>query len=248
VISSALDLNAESSTKAASVWSIYAILIMCAWNAVLRPSLDIPVTPYYLLFPVIFLWLLVASYKFRKWQFLFAIACIYGLAVGMIYGVPAAMMLAQLMKYLQLLTLFGMLAWLYQHDPEAPQRLKRLTALLVAMVFIVGAVKELTGFEFSTVVNRESAIWVNTYFFSPNDLALFLAGAACLLMVSRVRLFWKIFSIVLIFAINVRNDAKAALLALVIMIMAALLLTLAARCKVKPIYALSLPVLFLLPL
>lgn len=211
------------------------LVVLAACNAVLRPSVDLPVTPYYLVMPFVASWLLMASPSFSQWLGWFAGFAAYGLAVGTLYGVPITMQAAQLLKHLQLLTFLGMVAWLCSIDPAGRKKLLRIVSWLVVSVLVIAAAQATTGFEFPTVVNEESPLWLNTIFFTPNDLALFLGAALCLLLSSRVPLLLKICGTVVISALNLRNDAKAVLLATVMMIGMQALLVICAKLRVRPV-------------
>ncbi|CAG0930629.1 hypothetical protein PLCT1_01432 [Planctomycetaceae bacterium] len=218
----------------------YVLVVLAAWNAVLRPSVSIPVTPYYLLAPVVAAWLLANDPPFRRWIAWFGAASLYALTIGLVYGVPLMMQLAQLLKYFQLLVFFGMLAWLLRTDPQAPRKLVRIVMWLGVAVFVIAALQAATGFEFPTVVNEESALWLNTFFFTPNDLALFLCGIVAMALVSRMPLVSKAAIIGLVCALNLRNDAKAGLLAIALMVTMTLLLAVCRRTRTRPIAALAL--------
>lgn len=224
-------------------WFWYALVFMAAWNAVLRPSLNIPVTPYYLLVPFIFLFLATRTPWASRWFFWLIIFSTYGVLVGTAYGVPLTMQAAQLLKYGQLVTFVVLLLSLYRYDPDAPTKLMRMVAALTILVFIIAAIQALTGFQFPTVVNDESALWLNTFFFTPNDLALFLCGVFCLVLRSEASLWRKVAFFVLFIGLNLRNDAKAAILASFLMVGMYGLLTLSRWARIKPILSLLILIL-----
>lgn len=157
------------------------------------------------------------SWTLRWYLWLSGIAC-YSLIVGLFYGTPLIMQLAQLLKYIQLTTFFILLAWLCKIDPRGPYRLRKIVYALGILVFIIAGIQALTGLEIPTVVNEESSLWLNTVFFTPNDLALFLCGVFCLVLCSDISRLKKTVFLVSILLLNIRNDAKAAILASVLMI------------------------------
>lgn len=218
------------------VW--YGIVVLATLNAVVRPSVDIPITPYYLLSPLVGLLLFTQARWTIRWYFwLFGIAS-YGLLVGLFYGTPILMQLAQLLKYLQLTTFFLLLVWLIKIDPLAPKRLKKIVYTLGISVFVIAGIQAWTGLEIPTVANEESHHWLNTVFFTPNDLALFLCGLFCLILCSDFSLFRKIFFLAFIFLLNIRNDAKAAILASILMIGMYCLVHFCIRFRIRPIFGL----------
>ena len=181
-------------TKGASPWRRrhvgkllwpYGLLGLACLNAILRPAVDIPITPYYVMAPFVALWLLLVSRQFRLWAVGGLLVLAYGLSVGTWYGTPLGLQAAQCLKFAQLLVLFGMLNWLRAHDPDFGQRSASLLFAFLAVVVVMAGVQQQTGLEFGTVVNEESAIWLNTVFFTPNDLGLFLVTAWIALLVSK---------------------------------------------------------------
>jgi hypothetical protein len=221
-----------------SRWGWYALIFMATLNSVLRPSLTIPVTPYYLLMPFACVFLATRARWAGRWFFWLFVFAAYGAIVGTSYGVPLTMQAAQLLKYLQLVTFVMLLIWLYKSDLGAPATLLRMVRLLTILAFIIAAIQAVTGFEFPTVVNEESSLWLNTFFFTPNDLALFLCGVFCLVLRSDVRLLKKMLFFAACFGLNLRNDAKAAILASLLMVGMYGLLLLCRRMRIKPLLGL----------
>lgn len=216
----------------------FLLVFLAAWNAVLRPSPSIPVTPYYLLMPIVFMLLIIRAHYARKWIIWFVGFATYGVAIGTAFGVPFSMQMAQLLKYAQLVTFLLMLTWLYRTAPTSPVGLRGLVGVLTVMVFAIAGLQIFTGFEFPTVVNEESGLWLNTYFYTPNDLALFLCGVFCLVLCGNYSLWKKCVFFIAFFAINIRNDAKAAILASIIMIVSYVFLMVCVRFRVRPIIGL----------
>lgn len=212
-------------------------MFVAAWNAVLRPSVSTPITPYYILMPLIFTVFIVQLSWARRWFLWFLVFASYGLFMGTIYGVPLSMQLAQLLKYAQLITFFALLTWLCRSDPFGQFRLQKLVFFLAFLVFIIAGIQIITGFEFPTVVNEESSLWLNTFFFTPNDLALFLSGVLCLILCSKTTFLNKTIFFIVFFVLNVHNDAKAALLASCLIIGMYALLRLCNRFRIRPIIA-----------
>lgn len=173
----------------------------------------------------------------RRWFLWFLVFACYGLLMGTLYGVPILMQLAQLLKYAQLITFFALLTWLCRSDPFGQFRLQKIVSLLTFLVFAIAGIQIITGFEFPTVANEESSLWVNTFFFTPNDLALFLSGVLCLVLCSKANFLSKIIFFIAFFALNMRNDAKAAVLASCLIIGMYALLRLCIKLRIRPIVA-----------
>lgn len=221
--------------SALSSFFLCLIIYMAAWNAVLRPSVDLAVTPYYIIAPFLAVYLYCYVVWTRAWFFIFFLFAAYGFAVGSFYGVPNLMQLAQLLKYAQLLIFFALMSCIFNLDKHGPEKLRSIVVVLVFLVFLIAVVQLVTGFEFPTVVNDESALWLNTFFFTPNDLALFLCGAFCLVLRARISFLFKLLFFAAFFAICIRNDAKAALLATVIMGGTYYLIGLFSRLRLRPV-------------
>lgn len=226
------------------IW--FVLTFLAAWNAVLRPTPTIPVTPYYLLMPIIFIILLSRARYARSWAIWFAGFAIYGVAIGFSFGVPFSMQIGQLLKYAQLGTFLLMLTWLYRTSSTTVAGLHGLVAFLTILAFAIAGVQLFTGFEFPTVINEESSLWLNTYFYTPNDLALFLCGVFCLVLCGNYSLLKKWTFFLVFFALNLRNDAKAAVLASVVMMASYALLMFCRRFHIKPIWGLSILSLLIL--
>lgn len=220
-------------------WFGYAVVWLAMGNAVLRPSAEVPVTPFYVLAPLVIVLLASSLRWFRNWLLVFVgIAC-YGLIVGKLFGVPWGMQFAQLAKYLQLLCFFGLLKWLHEVDPEASKRLTKVAMGLTLLVFMTALWQALTGLEIPTVVNEESSLWLNTVFFTPNDVALFLGGVLCIVLASDASLISKAVVLALVTSLNLRNDAKAVLIATVLMLAMLVILRACALLRLRPWVGLS---------
>lgn len=224
----------------------FLLVFLASWNAVLRPSLSIPITPYYLLMPIVMLLLIIRVHYARRWIIWFVGFASYGVAVGTAFGVPFYMQMAQLLKYAQLVTFILMLTWLYRTDSSSAAGLRGLVGALTALVFAIAGLQILTGFEFPTVVNYESGLWLNTFFYTPNDLALFLCGVFCMVLCGNYSLWRKAVFFGFFFAINIRNDAKAAILAAIIMIATYFFLIICIKSRMRPIIGLLFFIIFAL--
>lgn len=215
-------------------WFAYVVVWLAMGNAVLRPSAELPVTPFYVLAPLVIVLLTLSVRWFRGWLLAFAGIALYGLVVGKVFGVPWGMQFAQLAKYLQLLCFFGLLKWLHEVDPSANRRLIKIVMQLTLLVFIVALWQMLTGLEIPTVVNEESALWLNTIFFTPNDVALFLGGVLCIVLASGASLATKLLILTAITALNLRNDAKAVLIATALVLAMLVILRACALLRLRP--------------
>lgn len=223
------------------------IIVFATANAILRPSQSIPVTPFYVLMPFILFILTVYVKLSRKWMIVFLGVAIYGLVVGTSFGVPFKLQIAQILKYAQLLTFLLLLSWLYCRGPISQKRLRRTLGFLTSMVFLLAILQSVTGFEFANVINDESHLWLNTFFYTPNDLGLFLAGSACLVLCSDVSLLRKVIFFVAFFSLNLRNDAKAVVLAALVMLAVYLILKILNKLRIRPVIGLTL-ILVMVPL
>lgn len=216
----------------------FLLTFLAAWNAVLRPAATIPITPYYLLMPFAIVFLIIRENYVRKWSIGFLVFAIYGVAVGFVFGVPFLMQITQLLKYAQLITFLLMLTWLYRTGPDSAAGLHDLVGVLTMLVFGIAGLQFFTGFEFPTVINEESGLWLNSFFYTPNDLALFLCGVFCLVVCGEYSLRKKILFAFAFFVINIRNDAKSAILAAIIMMATYYFLKFCRKFKIKPLVGL----------
>jgi hypothetical protein len=192
---------------------LYALLLLACLNPVLRPAVDVPVTPYYVLFPFVAVILLGASMRLRVPALAAGAFFFLALLTGMLAGTPLSVQLPQVLKYAQLLVLFATLYWLRQNDAHFARRGRRLAVGVALLVFTIAAAQGISHFQFPTVVNEESGEWLNTFFSTPNDLALFLAPVLLLVLLGPYGAPFKLLFTLAFVALNVRNDAKAILIA-----------------------------------
>lgn len=108
---------------------------MAAWNAVLRPAVDLAVTPYYIFSPFLAIYLFCKVSWVRSWCFIFFLFATYGLVIGGFYGVPALMQLTQILKYAQLLIFFGLMSFIFRLDKNGPGKLQSIVFVLTLLVF-----------------------------------------------------------------------------------------------------------------
>jgi hypothetical protein len=200
--------------------SLYGVLLLACLNPVLRPALDVPITPYYVLMPFLAVLMLRASARVRLLSVAAAAFFCYALLLGILAGTPLSEQLPQLLKYAQLLVLFAILYVLHKSDASFASRCRRLVMGVALLAFAIAALQAISHFEFPTVVNEESSLWLNTFFFTPNDLALFLAPVLLLVLLGRGNTLFKLLFTVAFAVLNIRNDAKAILIAAGLMLMA----------------------------
>lgn len=191
------------------------LIVLLLLNAPLRPSETISLTPYYVLSPLI---LVVLFFVERRKQIVSSVAfaffvLLYGFVVGALNDTSFEVRLFQTIKYLQLLTLFWYLSYSFTRNPLLLGMAEKIIFIFVCFIFIFALVQQVTGMQIPTIVNDGSSYWLNTFFFTPNDLGLFLATYCIYLLHSNFRnsniaLVWFF-----AFILNVRNDSKAALLA-----------------------------------
>ncbi|MEO7157615.1 MAG: hypothetical protein ABI039_08645 [Vicinamibacterales bacterium] len=208
-------------------------------NPVLRPAIDIPITPYYLIFPFLAFWLLLASPRFRLHAAAALLVCVYGVGVGIAAGTPLGAQALQIVKYFQLFVLFGTLAWLRSRDPAFFGRCTALVVGMAGVAFALAALQSMTGFEFPTVATEESGLWLNTFFYTPNDLALFLGAVLILVLTSTRGVLFKLLFASAVIGLSVRNDAKAVLIAITLILGVLAGLQFARRTRLSPLVVLA---------
>jgi hypothetical protein len=204
---------------ASTALPLYGVLLLSCFNPALRPAIDVPVTPYYVLMPLVAVLVLRASARLRLLSVAAGAFFCYALLLGLLAGTPLSDQLPQLLKYAQLLILFAILYVLQRSDPHFASRSRRLVLGVALLALAIAALQAIWHFEFPTVVNEESSLWLNTFFFTPNDLALFLAPVLLLVLLGRGSMLFKLLFTVAFIALNIRNDAKAILIATGLMLM-----------------------------
>lgn len=191
------------------------VIVFLLLNAPLKPLEGFPLTPYYIISPLMLFGLLFIERRPRIFVTVASIffILVYGFAVGAIYGTPLDFLVFQSVKYLQLFTVFWYLSYVFITDKSLVCFADKIIYIYVCIVFCFAAIQQITGWQIPTIVNDGSSYWLNTFFFSPNDLGLFLAAYCIYLLPGNAGklkiLFVWVFSIIL----NIRNDSKAALLA-----------------------------------
>jgi O-antigen ligase len=192
------------------------LIFLATVNPALRPSTETPITPFYIAFPFAFAWVFSRYLPFRKAALFVFLLLFSGLMSGYIYGTPWDIMILQSIKYIQLLSFLGLIYFLISSNPKNRDKLLNLSFIVLYIVLIIAALQYAYNFEIPTVINEESHLWINTVFYTPNDLALFLGAMLCLILHSNMSLAYRVILVALIIALNLRNDSKAVLLACII--------------------------------
>lgn len=232
-----------------SALHISVIVIICAiFNPILRPAAEIGITPYYLAFPFIFIWIFIKNANYRKSTIIAGFVLMYGFFAGYINETPWQPMLFQGLKYLELWTFFGLIGWIKIAHKNGEQILIKISYAALYFVFAISLAQIVTGLEIPTVVNEESYLWINTFFYTPNDLALFLGGMTCLIITDRKNVLFKAILILFIFTLNLRNDSKAIIISGIIVLSFFYMLVLAQNMKIRLIYVIPLSLAILYPL
>ena len=196
---------------------LYTMLVLGAMNVVLRPSPESPLTPFYLLAPLVFLPAILFSSAGFRWALIgLGVAC-YGMIVGLLYGLPFSFMSTQIIHYLYIFLLFGVLDYLASSDPKFLRRMTFLLKFLLGVIVTAILVQAATGVEMPNVQPLYEGRFYNAFFFTPNDLALFLGALYCLFLTSRYSTAAKIAGTVLLFVILIVNSNRAVLLAVTVM-------------------------------
>ena len=239
--------NSDVSFNEGTRYVAIAVIVIAIFNPILRPAPDVSATPYYFIFSLIFAWMIIVFPDYRKSTAISFIVLGYGVFVGYLNATPWLSMLFQSLKYWQLWTFLGFLTFVKLRVKNGVQLLSNIAFFSLYVSLSIALFQQLFGYEIPTVVNEESYLWINTYFYTPNDLALFLGGMFCIILISDRSLFEKIALITLIFALNLRNDAKAIMIASVVVFVLFYMLSFARAFKIKLIYLVPLVIFSLYP-
>lgn len=242
------NLVEHSGINTSSLYIAIIVIIFAIFNPILRPAAEIGITPYYVVFPIIFIWIFIEYNKYRKYTIFATLVLTYSFFAGYLNGTPWQPMLLQGLKYWELWTFFGLLGWIKISYENGTKVLTNVAYACLYSVFAIASVQAIFGFEIPTVINEESYLWINTFFYTPNDLALFLGGMICIIVQDRKNLMTKAVFVFLIFGLNLRNDSKAIMIAGIIVLAVFYILRLAQTAKIRLFYILPFSLLILYPL
>lgn len=194
---------------------LYFVIVIAAFNTVLRSEIESSITLYYAAAPILLVILLLTTTWFFRWIVAFVIAAIYGVLVARWFGTPQEFYVPKLLFLLFLLTFFGVMRFLHLRDPNFTENILRTLWGLTLAVFALAIIQSITGFRLPNVDPADYG-YLTAYFFTPNDVALFVSAGLTLVLMRRgpFQLKAALFTGVLI--LNTVNDARAALMAMAI--------------------------------
>lgn len=236
-----------SKFRDAKIYIAIFVVLVAIFNPVLRPAADVGITPYYLIFSIVFIWIMLESPRFRTNTAISLAVLCYGIFAGYFNDTPWQSMAFQSLKYWQLWTFLGFLSFIQSSFKNGSLVLLKISYFALYVSLALAISQEIIAFEIPTVVNEESYLWINTFFYTPNDLALFLGGMFCVLLISKKTFLEKFILSTLMLLLNVRNDAKAVIIACVIVYAIFYLLSIARAFKVKLVYAIPFGMCLIYP-
>lgn len=202
------------------------LIVAGALNVVLRVP-DSSVSGFYVSAPFAILWFWSKSAEARARAIGVALVVGYGWLVGLIYGTPLRDMASQTVFYFLALTLVEVLLYWRRNFSSFERDAERLLDVLAAAAFLIFLLQMLFDFDVPGTWGYRQYGYGTAYFYTPNDLALFLSSYIILVLFGEKPVATKVVIVCIVVLINVVNDARAALLV----------------CVMAPLTALAMPLL-----
>lgn len=212
-----------------SVWILYLIILFSILNPILRVDKANPFTLYRILAPILACYYIYFSKSNINTFGLFSLLLIYNIIVTSVSGYSTIYSNVYMIHYLYLFILFFFITVIKNKlNEKFDEKMFLFFRYITYFIYTIFFIKFF--FKLNVFYNFDSLYYINTFYSTPNDLALSLSAIfaifLCNTSVSRVE---KIINIAIIFFINYYNDAKAAILAQFIIISTYLLVLLFKR-------------------
>lgn len=224
----------RTKTDRLAVAFFYIVIVIAAFNTVLRTDMESSVTLYYAISPVVGLVLLAKTRWFFMWSVLFVLAAVYGILAAKVFGTPDYFYLPQLAFYGFLLVFFGVMRFQMTRDPNFSRNIMRLLWFLFIMVFMLSLSEAMTGIRIPNLPNNDPSYLLG-YFYTANDVALFISAALAVIIIRPGSLAVKFAATAGVFVINSINDAKAAMLAIILIAVVFFASKMTSRLRLPPL-------------
>lgn len=186
------------------------LLILGILNVVARmPGTSISL--YYLFAPAFLVGLVCLSSSTRKRLLLLLLVVGFGWAAGLIHQTPISSMAAQSVFYVLAFIAVESVRWWKTVDTQLVT-FKFILDVVFVVVLLICIAQLIFDFDIPGTWGYRQHGYATAFFFTPNDLALFLCGYLFVVLFDNVSWRKKAAVLVAIVAINLVNDAKAALI------------------------------------
>jgi hypothetical protein len=186
------------------------LLVFGLLNVVVRvPGTSISL--YYLVAPVFLVGLAYLSVSTTKRLLLIFLVVGCGWAAGLVHQTPISSMAAQSVFYLLAFTAVESIRWWKTVDTKLV-RFRRLLDMVFLVVLLICIAQIIFDFDIPGTWGYRQYGYATAFYFTPNDLALFLCGYLFVALFDDVSWMKKAAVLVAIVAIFLVNDAKAALI------------------------------------
>lgn len=192
---------------------LYTVIFSGIFNAILRPGEGSPITPYYILAPLVMLPVALLNRAAFKGTLAMLAIIAYGFIAAVLYGLPIRYFAPQAVHYVHLGLLFIGLEYLRLNDELFYQRITKILYICLGIITLSIAAQHAFGVELPNVKSEYGGRYFNTFFYTPNDLALFLGALSILVIFSRLPIIAKLTLFGAFWAINVVNDSRAVVMA-----------------------------------
>lgn len=167
---------------------------------------------FYVSAPFIIFWIWSTSAEARARAIGVGLIVGYGWVVGITYGTPLRDMASQTVFYFLALTIVELLLCWKRNSASFERDAERLMDVLAAVALLIFILQMLFGFDVPGTWGYRQYGYGTAYFYTPNDLALFLSAYLILVLFGEKPFASKVAIACSVLLINVVNDARAALL------------------------------------
>lgn len=187
------------------------ILVAGLLNVVLRVP-GTSVSAFYLLAPLFLVGIWMLSSESRRRAAFFVIFVGYAWVAGALYGTPAKDMAAQTIFYLLALASVEIVLFWKANSKSFDVEFTLFLDACAAVIAVIFAVQMVGGFDLPGTAGYRKDGYGTTFFYTPNDMALFLAAYLIITLFGSKSPALKCSILAGVIVINFINDARAVLM------------------------------------
>lgn len=234
-----------SLAKILAQWVILAGILNVVIRIPLTPEADL--SAYYASSPIIAAILFLSSSGFRRRIIFLAAALSWGWFAGYLFGTATQSMIVQTaFVFLSFMSIESVINW-RNKSPDFYKNSEKIYDFATLFVVIVFVVQTIFDFDVPGTSGYRDRGLSSSIYFTPNDLALYISTYLVLIIFSNKRILVKIVIFLVVFFINLYNDANLALAANFVTALMALLIG-SVRKIPYPFLLISAPIAIAIPL
>lgn len=200
----------EKGLKPSITLVLSVIIVLGALNAVFRlPGTSL--SGFYLVAPIVISWLWLTSADARLRAMLVGLVFGYGWLAGLLYGTPMRDMIVQTAFYFLAVTMMEVVLCWKRNSRSFERDAERLFDLLAGAAFLIFVLQLLLNFDVPGTWGYRMYGYGTAYFYTPNDLALYLTAYLVVVLFGPKPTMAKIAIAGGVFLVNLTNDARAAM-------------------------------------